>query len=137
MTAVVDEVLRTNGQLTSDGDELASVVGLTASRWQVLGRLADDGPMTVSQLARRRGMRRQSAQEAVDRLVRDGLVEKSPNAADRRAPSIRLLDAGRSALAAIEPGRRAWAATAGGDLTVDELELLASLLRRLRGAAVR
>ncbi|MCU1422151.1 MAG: MarR family transcriptional regulator [Microbacteriaceae bacterium] len=137
MTAVVDEVFRASGALLAAGDELAARAGLTSARWQVLGRLADDGPMTVSELARRRGMRRQSAQEAVDRLARDGLVEKAPNAADRRAPSIRLLAAGRAALATIEPARASWAREAGGDLTVAELVQLASLLGRLRGAAVR
>ena len=137
MTAVVDELFRANGALLAAGDELAATVGLTSARWQLLGRLADDGPMTVSELARRRGMSRQSAQEAVDRLARDGLVDKAPNAADRRAPSIRLLAAGRAALAAIEPARADWARAAGGDLTVAELEQLASLLRRLRGATAR
>ncbi len=134
ITTVVDELFRANGQLVAVGDELAAAAGLTAARWQVLGRLADDGPMTVSELARRRGMRRQSAQESVDRLVRDGLAEKAPNPEDRRAPRIRLLEAGRAALAAIEPGRRAWAQAAGGDLTVGELNQLAELLRRLRQA---
>jgi DNA-binding MarR family transcriptional regulator len=136
LTAVVDEVFRVNGHVLAAGDSIAAAAGIRASSWQILGRLADEGSMTVSELARRRGLRRQSVQETVNRLVRDGLVAIVPNAADRRAPNIQLLDNGRDALATIEPARAGWAENAGGDLTVEELRTLAGLLRRFRGGGV-
>ena len=107
LTELVDEVFRLAGRFSRAGDDIAAPTQLTAARWVVLGALQDE-PATMAQVARRRGLRRQSVRESVDRLERTGLVARAPNPADGRAPLVHLTEAGQRALSSIEPRRRAW-----------------------------
>ena len=128
VTELVNEIFLLNGRLMAVGDRWAGAVGLTAARWLVLGGLADE-PLTVSALARRRGLRRQSVQESINRLLRDGMVARIPNPADRRAPLFRLTPAAHRALAQIDSSRREWALHWGegfGDLDVLLADIRAS-----------
>lgn len=131
ITALIDEVFLLNGRLLRAGDTLAAESGLTGARWQVLGALGD-GPATASQVARKRGLRRQSVQEIVTKLRADGLVGTRPNPHDRRAPLLTLTPQAVEALTAIRPMQARWANRLGAEFTVDQL---ADTLRTL--AAVR
>ena len=70
---LVIEVFRLTGQLLQAGDELAKPVGLTSSRWQVLG-VVEHAPASVAHVAREMGLSRQSVQRTADLLAEDGLV---------------------------------------------------------------
>jgi DNA-binding MarR family transcriptional regulator len=131
ITALIDEIFLLNGRLLRAGDALAAESGLTGARWQVLGALGD-GPATASQIARKRGLRRQSVQEIVTRLRTDGLVDTRPNPHDRRAPLITLTPRAVEALTAIRPVQARWANQLGAEFTADQL---ADTLRVL--AAIR
>ncbi|WP_394551971.1 MarR family winged helix-turn-helix transcriptional regulator [Agromyces sp. MMS24-JH15] len=131
ISELVNEVFLASAALTRTGDRLAAPQGLTAARWLVLGAL-QDGPLTMSEIGRRRGLSRQSARESVERLERAGLVVRAGNPLDRRAPLLDLTEAGRDALTAIEPRRAAWAASLARDLDPDEIRIATRLLRELR-----
>jgi DNA-binding MarR family transcriptional regulator len=131
LTELVDEVFRVNAALLVEGDALAAGIGTTAAGWRVLGLLSD-GAATVADIARRRGLRRQSVRETVERLERDGLVAREPNPADRRAPLVALTGRGVAALRDIEPARADWAARRSADLDPADLVAALRLLRRLR-----
>ncbi|AUN41552.1 MarR family winged helix-turn-helix transcriptional regulator [Tsukamurella tyrosinosolvens] len=131
LTELVDEVFRVNAALLAEGDALAAGIGTTAAGWRVLGLLSD-GSATVADIARRRGLRRQSVRETVERLERDGLVAREPNPADRRAPLVALTARGGAALRDIEPARADWAARRSADLDPADLVAALRLLRRLR-----
>lgn len=130
LTELVDEVFRLNAVLLAEGDELAAGIGTTAAGWRVLGLLSD-GAATVADIARRRGLRRQSVRETVERLERDGLVIRSENAADRRAPLVTLTVRGRTALRDIEPTRAAWAARRSAAVDGERLAVALAVLREL------
>jgi len=49
------------------GDKFISDLGLTSTRWQVLGSLMD-GPITVAEIARRMGLSWQNVQRISNRL---------------------------------------------------------------------
>lgn len=132
-TRVVDEIFRCNGALLSEGEELTARAGLTAARWQILGYLAD-GPATVADLARRRGLRRQSVQETANRLHADGLVAKEPNPADRRSPVLHITGEGRARLDALEPRRAAWSEHHAAVVGPEQLRTTLETLRRLRAS---
>ena len=85
LTALVDEVFRLSDALTAAGDRLVAGEHLTAARGLTLGAVAH-GPLSVAGIARRRGMRRQSAAESVAALERAGLVTRQPDPDDARAP---------------------------------------------------
>lgn len=55
----------------SAGDEIAVPEQLTAARWLVLGAL-QDGPLSPAEIARRRGLQRQSVRESVLRPEKSG-----------------------------------------------------------------
>ncbi|CAM3869464.1 MarR family winged helix-turn-helix transcriptional regulator [Tsukamurella ocularis] len=131
LTELVDEVFRLNAALLAEGDELAAGIGTTAAGWRVLGLLAD-GAATVAEVARRRGLRRQSVRETVERLARDGLVVREPNPEDRRAPLVTLTDRGRAALRDVAPARAEWAARRSEHLDGADLTVALRVLRRLR-----
>jgi DNA-binding MarR family transcriptional regulator len=68
---------------------------LSGPRRTVLVGLAESGPQTVAQLARRRAQSRQRFQPLVNALIADGLLEAVPNAAHKQSPLIVLTARGR------------------------------------------
>lgn len=131
LTELVDEVFRLADAFSHAGDEIVAEDGLTASRWLTLGAVAH-GPLSVSAIARRRGMRRQSAAEAVAQLESAGLVARSPDPVDARAPLVALTEHGRQVLAGIRPRRLAWAASTAAIADEQELADAVELARRIR-----
>jgi DNA-binding MarR family transcriptional regulator len=108
-TQVILSTFRANGLLLDAGDLLAADEGLTSARWQVLGAIAlADRPLTVPQIARRMGLTRQSVHATVKRLVRDGLLELTPNADHRRSLLVGLTTSGRAKYEAIDARQAAW-----------------------------
>lgn len=136
LTELVDEVFRLSDAFARAGDELVAAEGLTSARWLTLGAVAH-GPLSVAAIARRRGLRRQSAAEGVAALERAGLVERIPDPADARAPLVRLTGPGRAALERIRPLRTEWAERTAAVADPAELAAAAALARRLREQLAR
>ena len=67
----------------------------TMPQFRVLAHLAE-GPLTVSDLARRRRVTLQSMGQIVQTLVERGWVTRAPSAADRRQQLLTLTDRGRA-----------------------------------------
>jgi DNA-binding MarR family transcriptional regulator len=108
VSELIIEVFRANGALIAAGDELARPAGLTSARWQVLG-VVDREALTVADVARTMGLRRQSVQQTADALVRDGLAVYRDNPKHRRAKLIQPTPEGLSALAEVERRHAEWA----------------------------
>jgi DNA-binding MarR family transcriptional regulator len=131
-TEVVLGVFRANGRLLAAGDELAAGEGLTSARWQVLGAVTlARRTLTVPQIARRMGLRRQSVQATVNRLAEDGLVEAADNPDHRRSPLIGLTDLGRRAYAQLDRRQVAWINELSDGIDAAELETAARVLGEL------
>lgn len=109
ISVVVDEVFRLSAALAADGQRIAERHGLTVARWRILGRLGDEGPLSAARLARRLGFTRQTVAESTTILLRDGLVSRSADPGDRRAPLLTLTEDGAEARARIDADRIAWA----------------------------
>lgn len=131
LTELVDEVFRLADAFSRAGDAIVAEDDLTASRWLTLGAVAH-GPLSVAGIARRRGMRRQSANESVAQLETAGLVERAPDPTDARAPLVHLTEEGRRTLDSIRPRRLAWAERVSATATEDELATAVDVLQRLR-----
>ncbi len=130
-TRVIDAVFACNGGFLAAGDALTGPVGLTAAQWQVLGFL-EDGPATAADVARRRGLRRQSVQETVNRLLRNGMLDRLPNPADARAPLLSLTRRAKDALRALGEAQAEWAEDVAAEVPQEDLEMTLRTLRRLR-----
>ncbi|MEV4057317.1 MarR family winged helix-turn-helix transcriptional regulator [Amycolatopsis sp. NPDC049688] len=130
-TRVIDAVFACNGGFLAAGDALTAPVGLTAAQWQVLGFL-EDGPATAAEVARRRGLRRQSVQETVNRLLRNGMLDRLPNPADARAPVLSLTRRARAAMRTLGEAQVEWAEEVAAEVPPEDLETTLRTLQRLR-----
>ncbi len=79
-------------------DERMTASGLSLARTKVLRHLSQTGPVRPGALASVCGVVPHSITDIVDGLERDGLAERQPDPADRRAKLIRLTDKGAAAL---------------------------------------
>jgi DNA-binding MarR family transcriptional regulator len=134
-TRLVLLVFRLNGLLLDAGDRLAAPAGQTSARWQVMG-VIDHEPMTVSQVARTMGLRRQSVQRTADLLAADGVASYLDNPADRRARLLTLTPRGRRALRTIERAQFTWAGTHGEAIGRERLERAADVLEETIGQLI-
>jgi DNA-binding MarR family transcriptional regulator len=131
-TEVILKTFRANGLFLAAGDVLAAEEGLTSARWQVLGAVVLAGrPLTVSQIARRMGLARQSVQASVNRLLHDALVEADENPDHRRSPLIRLTELGARRYAALERRQIKWINAVAAGLDVSMLLTAARVLKEL------
>lgn len=71
---------------------------LSSSTITALDRLAAEGPLRVSDLARREAMTQPGVTLLVNRLSDAGLAERVPDPTDGRAALVRITDAGRAVL---------------------------------------
>ncbi|MER7002479.1 MarR family winged helix-turn-helix transcriptional regulator [Dactylosporangium sp. NPDC000555] len=76
-------------------DRVLRPYGLGPTQWYVLYHLANDGPTTQRDLAETLQVERATLSGIVASLVRKGLVEQSPDAADQRRRVLRLTPAGQ------------------------------------------
>lgn len=123
-------VFRLNGQFLNIADGLAEPAGLTATRWQVLGAVLNEA-LTVSEIARRMGITRQSVQRTTHQLVADGLVQYIANPSHRTAKLVEPTAAGRASVAKINPGHAAFAEMLADSVGVDKLQSLVGQLADL------
>ena len=119
-----------HGRVLEAADVMSGVFGLTGARWQVM-KVAARQSLTVSQIARRLGLKRQSVQRTVDQLAGQGLVELQPNVDHLRAGLVALSGEGRRILAALESRQQAWLGRCLRGMTRAELERVATSLSAL------
>jgi|APFre7841882724_1041349.scaffolds.fasta_scaffold07947_3 DNA-binding MarR family transcriptional regulator len=121
-----------HGRVLEAADAMSGGFGLTGARWQVM-KVAARQSLTVSQIARRLGLKRQSVQRTVDQLARQRLVELRPNVDHLRAGLVTLSDEGRRILAALESRQQAWLGRCLRGIARTDLEQLAESLGALAG----
>lgn len=112
LTELILLVFRLNGRLLEAAERMAQAGGLTAARWQVLGGVLDE-PRSVSEIARRMGLTRQSVQRIADVLVADGFARWQPNPRHRRAKLLAPTDAALAAIREIARLQHPWASAVG------------------------
>jgi DNA-binding MarR family transcriptional regulator len=128
---LVIELLRTNPRLITTGDQFAREFGLTAARWLVMGAVRD-GPKSISEIARDRGLMRQSVQEIVNEMVHQDVVTVVTSQRDRRAKLVELTFKGRSLFSKLT---KRWAEQANRlsrSYTKQELAIALDVVRRMR-----
>jgi len=84
------------------GEELSGH-DLSVAQYAALWIVGQHPGVPIAELARWMGSTRQSANELLAALERDGLLERRPHATDRRARQVWLTDTGRDRFTAAEP----------------------------------
>jgi DNA-binding MarR family transcriptional regulator len=121
-------------ELTRRYDAALRPSGLRTTQLSLLSRLADDGPLPVSQLAARLGLDRTSLTRELAVLTGRGLVELG-RGADRRSRVASLTPAGTDALEAAWPHWEAAQAAAFAALGEDRTARLLDDLRAVSALA--
>ena len=134
--ALAAELRMLSGKLKRRLREQGSLGGdISWSQIAVLRRLEQDGPATVSTLARAESMRPQSMGAITAALEAAGLVDGVPHPTDGRQTILNLTAACREKLAANRAARQDWLCRAiQTKLAPDEQEILAqsiALMQRL------
>ncbi|MCC6468269.1 MAG: MarR family transcriptional regulator [Alphaproteobacteria bacterium] len=109
--------------------------GSTLPRFDLLAQL-DHVPegLTMTELSRRMMVTNGNVTGLVARLIREGLVERRVDAADRRSATVRLTGAGRRAFAAMAPVHADWIAEVFAGLDDRQRDELARLLGAVKRA---
>ena len=103
----------------------------TLPRFDLMAAL-DRGPATMGELSQRLKVSNGNVTGVVERLVQDGLVERTALPTDRRSYRVALTAEGRAAFAAMAARHAGWIDRLLGGLSDGEVEQLMALLARLR-----
>jgi DNA-binding MarR family transcriptional regulator len=89
--------MRVHQVLTQRADQVLAPIDLTFARYELLVRLYfhDGGSLPLSQLGKLLQIHQTSITSLVDRLEKQGLIERVPHPTDRRSILARLTPAGR------------------------------------------
>ncbi len=109
--------------------------GLSMPQMNTLLRLNYKGSCGVSDLGDHLGVTDAAASQMIDRLVQQGLVARSEDAADRRAKRIELTDKGRQLVQESIRARQGWMEQLTTTLSEEEQASISEALRALTSAA--
>jgi len=109
--------------------------GLSFSQLNVLMRLYHGGNSGVSEIGEQMGVTSAAASQAIDRLVLQGLIERSEDPRDRRAKRLVLTPKGRRLIEKGFEVRSQWIENLMNALTPEQQSLTISVLTLLTEAA--
>ncbi len=105
----------------------------TLPRFDVLAQLhREAGPMSMGELSRRLMVTNGNVTGLIDRLAREGLVERKPAPDDRRRQLVALTDRGTAFFETMAGDHQGWIADMTADLNAGEMRELFRLLGRLK-----
>ena len=133
---VLEKVLQVHGSFTRAGEALTKPTGQSLARWVVLAQCRY-AAASVSEIARRLRLARQSVQRIADVLVDDGLCVYRDNPQHQRAKLLELTETGRSTLDGIDAAQRQWCDELGDAIGESTLRRTAAALGRIIEAVER
>jgi len=133
LTDLIIDVFRLNGLLVTAGDRMVAQLGLTSTRWQVLGAIAEaDRAQPVAWLARDMGGNRQNVQRIVNDLQKMGFVTLEENPHHRRAALVVLTVKGRRTYDDASRLQAPWANGLSEDLAIKDIDTTRRFVAELR-----
>jgi DNA-binding MarR family transcriptional regulator len=112
-------------------DNARSAKGFDPSRF-VLAAVMKHGPIRMSEIGKRMDISKPYMTALVDKLIREGLVERMPDARDRRVINVAITRAGRDALKEFRRNARKVAMENLSSLTSDDISELHASLKTIR-----
>ena len=132
---VIGRISRLSREIEARLEPVYRAHGLEHGWHDVLATLRRSGPpyrLRATEFTRTLMITSSGATKRLDRLERDGLIERSPDPHDRRGTLIGLTDAGRELIDAVTPPHLDNERNLLSTLTAEEQEQLAALLRKLQ-----
>ena len=130
-TEIILKLLEVHGLLEHAGHLITKPLEQSPARWKVLGAI-DAGPLTVSQVARRMGIARQSVQRVANILRGEALIEFIPNMDHVNSPKLKLTHTGEKTLRKINQRQVKWANAIGADFSINELNDFLGFLHKFQ-----
>ena len=113
-------------------DERAQALGLTRAQWRVLVHLGPRQGINQTSLAEILDLDNVTLSRHIDRLERDGWLERRPDPEDRRAWRLYLAEASRSTLEKMKTLAAETQAAALADLSSDQRALFVEMLVKIK-----
>jgi DNA-binding MarR family transcriptional regulator len=130
MVELIGQSFRLNSRLQLTADRMSRDVGLSAARWQLLSAVTQaTDPVTISDLARRLGLARQSVQKVADARSNDGRIAYPPNPQHQRASLVVVTNKAAQLLEQLDERRYAWAREVAATLPVADIKVANEVLR--------
>ena len=124
--------------LASGRSAICKQVGLTPERWRALAAIVRSPyVLSVSDLARRLRLTRQSAHRLALGLARAGWIRYLPNSSDRRLLQLEITASGKRVLDEAELRFTTWLSVMTYDLSERELRQMVSAVRCVRERIAR
>lgn len=122
---------RASGRYNRAMERALKPLGLDQARWRVLVILAEDGPVSIGDIAEAAVYKASTLSRIISRMQGAGHVSVAPRATDSRVAEVSLTPAGRSLYArSLEAASRVYRRTREA-LSEDELKALSQLLAKL------
>ena len=121
-------VLRVARELRKETEQF----GFTSRQVTLLWLVKRSPGLSLRELAAEEGISPPALSGHIDRLERQGLLERSRSGEDRRRVGLVLTPAGRRLLRRVRERRTAWLAERLGDLPPDSLEAIEGAVEPLR-----
>lgn len=134
MSSAVSSIRRIVRVLRLASQRTQAAAGISAAQLFVLQQLRDGGWLSLNELAERTLTDRSSVAALVERLQRDGLVDRTPDPADRRRAAIRITRDGLRVLERAPDAPTTALLSALRKLSARELSVLAQSLSLLTSA---
>jgi len=121
---------RASHQASSEFHALAKEHGVSLVEWRVLSYLSD-GPASIGELAAVTLLQQPTLTKVVDRMQRDGLVDRRPEPTDGRRVRVSVTPRGRALVADLIPLARRHEDIVLDGYTPDEARALKATLKTL------
>jgi DNA-binding MarR family transcriptional regulator len=117
--------------------DLGGIPGNLTRHHLVVMRVLGEGSLTVSHLAKISGVPKPQMTHLTNQLVESGVVERHPDATDRRVINLFLTDRGRTLLEDVNKQMKEHLKTKLAVLTPEELAAMLDALETLRSITVK
>lgn len=133
LSASALDIFKVTNSMLAEGDRLVANLGLTSSRWQVLGTIvAAERPQPVAWLARDMGANRQNIQRIVNDLSKEGYVDFVDNPHHKRAFLVVLTVQGKRAFEQAMALEAPWMDRLAEGISTDDILIMHKVLKTLR-----
>lgn len=128
----IEELLRNVGtMLKKRGRDILSNFDITPPQLDALLVLREFGELTMGELCQKMFLACSTATDLIDRMERNGLIERVRDTADRRVIRLRVLNKGSSVIDEVLQARRGYLATILSELDVADKDRLIQSLEQL------
>jgi DNA-binding MarR family transcriptional regulator len=128
----IEELLRNVGTiLKKRGRDILSNFEITPPQLDALLVLREFGELTMGELCQKMFLACSTATDLIDRMERNGLIERVRDTADRRVIRLRVLAKGSAIIDEVLEARRTYLATILAELDVADKERLIQSLEQL------